>query len=147
MCTKSAPRWDCRRYPRAEISLQCHPISIRTFLLFRQAQADLIQSAAQLGTVHSYDQTPTRMLEDFQKLGDVDQTFARLAADAPDLKEAEAKLEAAKRNLTQAELNLRYCNIVSEIDGVVTSRKVNPGDDVPSRAEPYGDPLAPRHLG
>jgi membrane fusion protein, multidrug efflux system len=102
----------------------------QNFSSVRQAQADLIQSAAQLGTVHSYDQTPTRMLEDFQKLGDVDQTFARLAADAPDVKEAEAKLEAAKRNLTQAELNLRYCNIVSEIDGVVTSRNVNPGDDV-----------------
>ena len=102
----------------------------QNFSSVRQAQADLIQSAAQLGTVHSYDQAPTQMLEDFQKLGDIDQTFARLAADAPDVKEAEAKLEAAKRNLTQAELNLRYCNIVAEIDGVVTSRNVNPGNDV-----------------
>ena len=34
------------------------------------------------------------------------------------------------RDLDQAELNLRYCDIVSEIDGVVTSRNVNPGNNV-----------------
>jgi membrane fusion protein, multidrug efflux system len=100
------------------------------FSSVRQAQADLIQSAAQLGIVHSYDQAPKQMMEQFEKLGDIDQVFARFAANAPDVKEAEAKLEAAERNLTQAELNLRYCNIVSEIDGVVTRRNVNPGDDV-----------------
>jgi len=102
----------------------------QTFSSVRQAQAGLIQSAAQLGVVHSYDQTPRQMIEQFQKLGDVDVTFARYAADAPDVKEAEAKLEAAERNLAEAELNLRYCTIVAEIDGVVTSRNVNPGDDV-----------------
>jgi membrane fusion protein (multidrug efflux system) len=32
--------------------------------------------------------------------------------------------------LDQANLNLRYCNIVSEIDGVVTRRNVNPGNYV-----------------
>jgi membrane fusion protein (multidrug efflux system) len=32
--------------------------------------------------------------------------------------------------LEHAELNLRYCDIVSEIDGVVTSRNVNPGNDL-----------------
>ena len=102
----------------------------QNFSSVRQAQADLIQSAAQLGIVHSYNRTPKQMLEQFEKLGDIDQTFARLAADAPDVKEAEAKLEAAKRDLTQAELNLRYCDIVAEIDGVVTRRNVNPGNDV-----------------
>src|SRR5262249_16292792 len=45
-------------------------------------------------------------------------------------KQAEAKLEAAKRDLAQAELDLRYCDIVAEIDGVVTRRNVNPGDYV-----------------
>ena len=34
------------------------------------------------------------------------------------------------RDLAQAELDLRYCDIVSEIDGVVTSRSVNPGNHV-----------------
>jgi membrane fusion protein (multidrug efflux system) len=51
-------------------------------------------------------------------------------ANAPAVKEAEAKLEAAKRGLAQAELNLRYCDIVAEIDGVVTRRNVNPGNYV-----------------
>ena len=36
----------------------------------------------------------------------------------------------ARRDLAKAELNLRYCDIVSEIDGVVTRRNVNPGNDV-----------------
>ena len=62
--------------------------------------------------------------------GDIDRTFARLAAEAPAVKQAEAKLEAAKRDLALAELDLRYCDIVAEIDGVVTRRNVNPGNDV-----------------
>ena len=46
--------------------------------------------------------------------------------------QANAALEQARHDLEQAELNLRYCDIVSEIDGVVTSRNVNPGNDVQS---------------
>ena len=46
------------------------------------------------------------------------------------MKQAEAKLESANRDLAQAELNLRYCDIVAEINGVVTRRNVNPGDYV-----------------
>ena len=52
------------------------------------------------------------------------------AANAPAVKQAEAKLEVAQRDLAQAELNLRYCDIISEIDGVVTRRNVNPGNFV-----------------
>jgi membrane fusion protein (multidrug efflux system) len=102
----------------------------QNFSSVRQAQADLIHSAAQLGIVHSYNQTPKQMLEQFEKQGDIDRTFARYVADAPAVKEAEAKLEAANRDLAQAELSLRYCDIVAAIDGVVTRRNVNPGDDV-----------------
>jgi membrane fusion protein (multidrug efflux system) len=36
----------------------------------------------------------------------------------------------AQKNLDDANLNLRYCDIVSEIDGVVTRRNVNPGNNV-----------------
>ena len=39
-------------------------------------------------------------------------------------------MHEAQRDLEQAELNLRYCDIVSEIDGVVTGRNVNPGNNV-----------------
>jgi membrane fusion protein (multidrug efflux system) len=101
-----------------------------TFSSVLQAQADLIQNAAELGVAHSYDQTPKQMLKEFESEGDIDRTFARLAAEAPAVKQAEAKLEAAKRDLALAELNLRYCDIVAEIDGVVTRRNVNPGNDV-----------------
>ena len=104
----------------------------QTFSSVREAQAALIQSAAQLGVVHSYNQTPKEMLAEFEKAGsgDIDRTFARLATEAPGVKQAEAKLEAAKRELDQAELELRYCDVVAEIDGVVTRRNVNPGNNV-----------------
>ena len=101
-----------------------------TFSSVLQAQADLIQSAAQLGVAHSFGQGPKAMLDQFYKLGDVDTTFARFAASAPAVKQGEAKLEAAKRDLAQAELDLRYTDIVADIDGVVTRRNVNPGNFV-----------------
>jgi membrane fusion protein, multidrug efflux system len=50
----------------------------------------MIQSAAQLGVIHSFDEGPRYMVEAFEKEGDVNTTFARLAADAPDIKQAEA---------------------------------------------------------
>jgi membrane fusion protein (multidrug efflux system) len=72
------------------------------------------------------------MVEQFEKLdqGDVDRALAGLTANAPAVKQAQAKLETANRDLVQAELNLRYCDIVAEIDGVVTRRNVNPGNNV-----------------
>lgn len=102
----------------------------QTFSSVLQAQSDLIQSAAQLGVIHSYEQSPRQMLKDFEQQGDIDRTFARLAADAPAIKQAQAKLESARRELAQSQLNLRYCDVVAEIDGVITRRNVNPGDYV-----------------
>jgi membrane fusion protein (multidrug efflux system) len=103
-----------------------------TFSSVREAQAGLIQTAAQLGVVHSYEQLPKQMVEQFEKLdqGDIDRTLAGLTAKAPAVKQAQAKLESANRDLIQAELNLRYCDIVAEIDGVVTRRNVNLGNTV-----------------
>jgi membrane fusion protein, multidrug efflux system len=105
----------------------------QTFSSVLQAQAELIQTAAELGTLHSFDQSPKQMLEAFVKLdpeGDINRTFDRLAAEAPAVKQAEATLVATERDLVLAELDLRYCDVVSEIDGVVTRRNVNPGNDV-----------------
>jgi len=105
----------------------------QTFSSVLQTQAALIQTAAELGVLHSYNQSPKQMVDEFEKLdpqGDIDRTFARLAAQAPAVKQAEAKLEAAKRDLALAELDLRYCDVVAAIDGVVTRRNVNPGNDV-----------------
>jgi membrane fusion protein (multidrug efflux system) len=109
---------------------QVPPDLDQTFSSVLQAQADLIQAAAELGVVHAFNQSPKQMLEDFEKLGPVDRRFDELAAQAPAVKQAEAKLEAARRDLALAELDLRYCDIVAEIDGVVTRRNVNPGNDV-----------------
>jgi membrane fusion protein, multidrug efflux system len=104
----------------------------QTFSSVRDAQAALIKTAAQLGVGHSYKQLPKQMVEQFENLnqGDVDRTVAGLTDNAPAVKQAEAKLESAKRDLVQAELNLRYCDVVAEIDGVVTRRNVNPGNNV-----------------
>ncbi len=109
---------------------QVPPDLDETFSSVLQAQANLIQSAAQLGVVHSFDQGPKAMLDQFYKLGDVNTTFAKYAANAPAVKQAEAKLEAARRDLAQAELDLRYTDIIADIDGVVTRRNVNPGNYV-----------------
>ena len=109
---------------------QVPPDLDETFSSVLEAQAELIQSAAQLGVVHGFGQGPKAMLDEFEKLGDIDSTFARFTANAPAVKQAEAKLEAARRDLAQAELNLRYCDIVAEIDGVVTRRNANPGNYV-----------------
>jgi membrane fusion protein, multidrug efflux system len=108
---------------------QVPPDLDQTFSSVLQAQAELIQTAAELGVLHSYNQTPKQMLEEFEK-SDVNRTFDRLAAEAPTVKQAEAKLEAVKRDLALAELDLRYCDVVTEIDGVVTRRNVNPGNNV-----------------
>ncbi len=109
---------------------QVPPDLDQTLSTVLQAQADLIQSAAQLGVIHSFDETPKRMVEAFENEGDVNRTFARLATEAPDVKQAEAKLDAANRDLAQAELDLKYCDVVARIDGVIARRNVNPGDFV-----------------
>ena len=62
--------------------------------------------------------------------GNLNRIYAQLIPNAPPIKQAEAKLLQARRDLAQAELNLRYCDVVSEIDGVVTRRNVNPGNNV-----------------
>ena len=105
----------------------------QTFSAVLQAQADLIQSAAQLGIFHSFEETPKQMLDKFMKRaphGNIDLLFAQLAEEAPEVKQAEAKVQQAERDLEVAQLNLGYCDIVAEIDGVITRRNVNPGNNV-----------------
>ena len=118
-----------RRRPRRT----CPPDLDQTFSSVRQAQASLMQAAAQLGVSDSFNKTPKQMVADFYKRdpdGDIDRIYAKLLKDAPLVKQAEAKLVQAQRDLDQAELNLSYCDVVAEIDGVVTRRNVNPGNNV-----------------
>ncbi len=112
---------------------QVPPDLDQTFSGVRQAQASLIQAAAQLGVTATFNQTPREMIAEFYKRdpqGDIDRIYAQLLKDAPTVKQAESRLAEAQRNLDQAELNLRYCDVRADIDGVVTRRSVNPGDYV-----------------
>jgi membrane fusion protein, multidrug efflux system len=106
----------------------------QTFSTVRQALSDLMQSAAQLGVVaSSWDMTPKQVVEEFYRRdpgGDINKIYAQIIKTAPGLKQAEAELARAERDLDEAKLNLRYCTIVAEIDGVVTRRNVNPGNNV-----------------
>jgi membrane fusion protein (multidrug efflux system) len=106
----------------------------QTFSAVLQALNDLAQSAAQFGYVaSSWTASPKEIIAEFYKQdpqGDLNRILARLIPQAPAIKQAEAKLLQARADLDQAKLNRRYCDIVSEIDGVVTRRNVNPGNNV-----------------
>src|SRR5215469_5863910 len=105
----------------------------QTYSAVKVAQARLMQTAAELGSFHSFNESPDEMLAEFYKRdasGNIDAIFAEISKNAPDVKQAEAKLKEAQANLDQANLNLSYCDVVAEIDGVVTRRSVNPGDQV-----------------
>ena len=106
----------------------------QTFSSVRAAMADCMQTMTQLGQpLPSTNLTPNKALEEFRQLdkkGNIDQILENLVPKAPAVLQAKAGLEQARHDLEQAELNLRYCDVVSEIDGVVVGRNVNPGNNV-----------------
>ena len=106
----------------------------QTFSSVRQAQADLLQSAAQLGIVpSSYTLAPQEMVDEFYRrdpTGDLNRIYAEVIKNAPTLKQAQTSVMEAQRDLDQANLNLRYCTVVAEIDGVISRRNVNPGNNL-----------------
>ena len=104
-----------------------------TFSSVRQAQAELMQAAFSIGVVYPLDNSPKQMLADFLKRdpsGDIDKIYAKILETSPSVRVAREKLAQAQRDLDQAKLNLRYTDVFAEIDGVVTRRNVNPGDNV-----------------
>jgi membrane fusion protein (multidrug efflux system) len=106
----------------------------QNFSSVRQALSDLLRSIAPLGLFPaSYNETPNQVIAEFYKRdpqGDLDKIYAKVLTEVPEIRQAEAKLEQAKSDLDQAELNLRWCDVVAEIDGVVTRRNVNPGNNL-----------------
>jgi membrane fusion protein (multidrug efflux system) len=108
----------------------------QTFSGVSEALNTLLQSMTLAGfPLGSVTHTPRQALDEFvrrDKEGNIDRILERMVPESPGVRQAEAKLLQARRDLSQAELNLRYCDIVSEIDGVVTSRSVNPGNNVSS---------------
>ncbi len=105
-----------------------------TSSVVQEALAELYGNATQLGfTPPTWNGTPKQFKEAFyaqDRDKNLDRIFERLIPESPAVKQAEAKVAQAQDDLAQAELNLRYCEIVSEIDGQVTSRNVNPGNYV-----------------
>ncbi len=64
----------------------------------------------------STTQAPQQALDEFvrrDKEGNIDRILERLVPEAPAVRQAEAKLLQANRDLAQAELNLSYCDIGS----------------------------------
>jgi membrane fusion protein (multidrug efflux system) len=105
----------------------------QSFSAVKQAQGELLEVASRLGVVTSLTSSPEEMIAEFYKRdpeGNIDRIYEQLARDAPAVKQAEAKLAEAERKLDKARLDLRYCDVVAEIDGVVTRRSVNPGNNV-----------------
>ncbi len=108
----------------------------QTFSSVREALAMLYQGAAGLGVVvSSYNLSPKEAIEEFYKRspsGNIDQIYAEIIRNAPGLKQSQTVLMQARRDLDLAKLDLRYCTVVAEIDGVITRRNVNPGNNVQS---------------
>jgi membrane fusion protein (multidrug efflux system) len=108
----------------------------QTFSTVRAALGECMLTVTQLGLpLASTDLTPNKALEEFRKLdakGDIDQILQDLVPKVPFVLQAKVALEQARHDMELAELNLRYCGITSEIDGVVVSRNVNPGNNVQS---------------
>jgi membrane fusion protein (multidrug efflux system) len=106
----------------------------QNFSTVREALGELLQSAALFGySPPSWNLSPKEAVEAFYRQdpeGNLDRIYAQMIPNAPAVKQAEAKRLEARRDLDQALLNLRYCDVVSEIDGVVTRRSVNPGNNV-----------------
>ncbi|MHB0961128.1 MAG: efflux RND transporter periplasmic adaptor subunit [Pirellulaceae bacterium] len=106
----------------------------QTFSAVRAALAACMQTWTQLGQpLSSTELTPIQALEEVRQLhaqGDIDQILEDLVPKVPVVLQSKVALEQARHDLELAELNLRYCDIVSEIDGVVVGRNVNPGNNV-----------------
>jgi membrane fusion protein (multidrug efflux system) len=106
----------------------------QTFSTVRQAVADLMRLMSRVGLpLLRYEATPKEVIEEFKGRDaekNLERIYAALIPDAPAMKQAESKVLQAQRDLDQAELNLRYCWVAAEIDGVVTRRNVNPGNNV-----------------
>lgn len=121
--------------PPADAPLNQVPADIeQTFSGVRVALADLVQSAAQLGLpLPASNETPRHYLDRFYhnpKGEPIEKLLEELVTSAPVVLQARAKLAEAEHDLEQAKLNLSYCEVRAEVNGVVSRRNVNPGNNV-----------------
>jgi membrane fusion protein, multidrug efflux system len=104
----------------------------QNFSTVRQALADTLKSATQLGYIStSWDGTPEQAIQEFyrqDKDGNVNVIYAKLIDDSPAVMQARANLQQVKSDLDQALLNLRYTRIRAPFPGVVVKRYCHLGD-------------------
>ena len=104
----------------------------QNFSTVRQAMAETLKSATQLGYISSsWDGTPQQAIEEFyrqDKNGNVDAIYAKLIDDSPAVTQARANLQQIKSDLDQALLSLRYTQIRAPFPGVVVKRYCHLGD-------------------
>ncbi|HWE38677.1 MAG TPA: hypothetical protein VG406_19160 [Isosphaeraceae bacterium] len=98
------------------------------------ALGSLALELARLGVaLPGYYETPDEFVakvKDKAPGGDIDALIDRTVAAAPAVATARAQVDQAEQDLAQARLNLSYCRVVADVDGVVSNRNVNPGDIV-----------------
>lgn len=102
----------------------------QTYSTVQAAFSDMLQTAAQIGLqLPTAGTGPQEFLKQYPR-AELARELRELGPNAPAIKQAETWLAEAQRELADANLNLSYCNVYSEIDGVVTRRNVNPGNNV-----------------
>ncbi len=100
-------------------------------------KAALGQFAINLGELGvsppGYYESPLAFLARIRKdapNGEIDALVARTVEKSPGAASARAQVEQADAQLAEARLELSYCKITSDIDGIVSNRNVNSGDRV-----------------
>ncbi len=100
-------------------------------------KAALGQFAINLGELGvappGYYESPVQFLARLRKdapNGEIDALIVRTVERSPGVASARAQVEQADAQLAEAQLELSYCKIASDIDGIVSNRNVNPGDRV-----------------
>jgi len=87
----------------------------------RLAEADVLRAEAALADAEQYlERVKLMAARNFMSQNELDQAISAAM-------EAKADLEAAKADRDQAKLNLGYCHVKAEVDGVVTNVQLSPG--------------------
>jgi membrane fusion protein (multidrug efflux system) len=117
--------------PVPEDQLDAVPADLeQTYSTVQAAFSDMLQTAAQIGLkLPTAGTGPREFLQRYPREA-LAQKLRELGPNAPAVKQAQTRLAEAEHDLAQAQLNLDYTNVYSEIDGVVTRRSVNPGNNV-----------------
>lgn len=106
----------------------------QTFSSVRAAMFEMLQAIAPLGVAPtSFNATPKEVIAEFyarSSTGNVNEIYDKLIKNAPAIEYAKSQVMVAQADLDQAKLNLSYCDVMAEIDGQVTRRNVNPGNNV-----------------